>query len=469
MAAFQNDEPSRVGASFVTDYYQQLTADPAGLIKYYNKETQFSHSQSDEQELSIHVGIAEISAKIEALGLQDVKTHLYSVKCQSTVNGAVLVIVNGLLSNNGQPPQTFNQTFVLAKSQRKQKAYYVLNDVLVFVPSAPPADDIQEDEEEYHGEEEEAAEAEAEEEPVQSQAPAQPVESWADEQDEEPASPDAQAEPEPAQHVEEEEPEEAAEEPQAPEPQPTPAAAPQQPAQPAQAQTPPPAAKSQEATSSKGASFADVLKHGNKAPEQKQRKTGGWPQRVTNAAPPAATPAPHGTQPHGGAQNHGTHAPKRTSTGPQNANNNNNTDAPKRPRALPQSQTRPSVYVAKVPENASDEEIREAFTAYGNVTSVRNRPAKRIAFVDFATTEAQAAAVEAAANNLVLIRGKALVVQPQRREPEQGEQPSGGNTQQPAGGRGRGRGRGRDHVHTGGRGNNNNRDNREQQQQKASA
>lgn len=452
MAAFQNDEPSRVGASFVNDYYQQLTADPAGLTKYYSKETQFSHSQVDEQELAIHVGIAEISAKIESLGLQDVKTHLYSVKCHSTVNGAVLVIVNGILSNNGQPPQTFNQTFVLAKSQRKQKAYYVLNDVLVFVPSALPSDEIQEDEDEYQ-EEEEAVDAEEPTQAEELQQPEAPVAdkpNWADEEEEPVVQAPAEIENVPEQEDSvEEEPEPAQPEP-AVEAQVAPVAAP--PAAPqVHAQPTAPAAKTQQepAASSKTFSFADALKHGTKAPEQKQRKTGGTPQRVTNAAP---APTAHG------AQTHGNHAPKRTSTGPQAAHNNA-TDAPKRPRALPQSQTRPSVYVAKVPENATDEEIREAFTPYGNVTSIRNRPAKRIAFVDFETTEGQGAAVEAAANNKVLIRGKALVVQPQRREPENGE----AQPQQHAGGRGRGRGRGRDHHEHGGRGN------RDREQQKASA
>lgn len=396
----QSEEPSRVGVSFVNDYYKQLSSDPLGLVKYYSKDTQFSYCEIGEVDHDIFVGAADIAKKLNELGLKNVKTHISSVKCQSSVNGSVLVVVHGALSNDSSQPQSFNQTFVLAKSARKQKTFYVVNDFLIFTPSSTPAYDP-EDEQDQDYETDVVEDAPVQESEHQT-TPEPAVDNWADETPSEG--------------------EEAVQEAPVPVPAPVPAPAPTPVAVAAPAPTPVPvpavpvapvvrepekviketpkkAAEAPKPTEVQGPyvinSFADALKHGTKAAEPKQRKTviTDKPERTATAVPkrPAAPAKEQPTEEQKAAGGH---------------------------RRLPPSATRPSVYVAKVPEGTTDEELWETFTAFGPVTHVRNRPMKRIAFVDFGTTEAQGQAIEAGSKGLVTIRGKEIVVQAQRRDPE---------------------------------------------------
>jgi hypothetical protein len=52
------------------------------------------------------------------------------VDCQASQSGGIIVVVVGYLSNNGENPRKFVQTFFLAE---QSKGYFVLNDIFRYI------------------------------------------------------------------------------------------------------------------------------------------------------------------------------------------------------------------------------------------------------------------------------------------------------------------------------------------------
>lgn len=430
------DDPSRVGATFVKGYYLQLAQDPQGLATFYSKDSCLTVIDSPSSMEHPHVahGPQEILGQIKALGLYDVKTKLSSVVFQPSLQGGVLVITTGAISSGEEKFRGFTQVFVLAK--RKEKQYFIQNEALYLVQPSEP--------EEAEAEPESEPEAEAEVEPTYEE-PAEPTPApvpvsepaehtptnWADDEEESPreaAISVAQAD----EHEEEVEVAQHEVSPSAPAPAPVPAPAPPVASKPVAAPVAPAREEGERQT------FAEILRHtaASSAPWGVVQRTTAT---VTSAPrPPPAQLAPVPQKPQ-------RRPPQQPST--------------QRPTTRPTVGSKsPSVYVARVPVGTTEEVLVETFGKYGQVVQVRNREAKRIAFVDFANDEGVQKAIAAANDGLVVIKGQTLVVQAQKEKEEiaprelasapedDGEVFAGKITERRGGGRnGRGRGgRGRD-------------------------
>uniref|UniRef100_A0A7S4GBP7 RRM domain-containing protein n=1 Tax=Eutreptiella gymnastica TaxID=73025 RepID=A0A7S4GBP7_9EUGL len=109
----------------------------------------------------------------------------------------------------------------------------------------------------------------------------------------------------------------------------------------------------------------------------------------------------------------------------------------------PQTKTY-GIYVAKLPENTEDSELKSEFGQFGTIVDVRNRPVKKIAFIDFSTEDAQQKAIQAAENKELVIRSQAVVVQKKdgNLSAGKGDESPSGKGGKGKGGRGKGKGDG---------------------------
>eukprot|EP00992_Anisonema_acinus_P001321 TRINITY_DN10444_c1_g1_i4.p1 TRINITY_DN10444_c1_g1~~TRINITY_DN10444_c1_g1_i4.p1 ORF type:complete len:446 (+),score=99.41 TRINITY_DN10444_c1_g1_i4:69-1406(+) len=369
------DDPFAVGVSFVRGYYDQLHSDPTGIAKYFASNSSFTHSESDSHFQKASRGQEEIRATISTLGLTDVQTDIKSIDCQSSLHGAVLILVNGFLIPTSQGPRKFVQTFLLGKSgQRDRKSFFVANSCFRYLEDdSEPI--VEADAEE---ETEEAAEEWPEEETIEQE----PI----------PDMEEAVVEPEPEEVTPEPiEEEEVAEEP-----------APAEPAAPEVIETPP--------VQSTPTNYAEALLQ-NKAPQKVQRTMAPAPAGPVVAAPAAPTPARTGP----------ARGERQTSGAGRGGRGG---------RSFEPRQEHPAVFVAQLPPDTSEDELKTAFGKFGEIHAIRNRPQKKIAFIDFTTVAGQTGSIEAARNNLINIRGSTVAVQKRDNSSHEGE------------GRGRGKGRG---------------------------
>ncbi|XP_061433771.1 ras GTPase-activating protein-binding protein 1-like [Lethenteron reissneri] len=154
----ETPHPLHVGREFVRQYYTLLHQAPDFLHRFYGKDSTFVHGGVDANGKPSDpvVGQTEIHAKIVSLAFRDCRTKIRAVDSQATMGGAVVVQVLGELSNAGGAMRRFLQTFILAPEGSVQNKFFVQNDIFryqdeVFTDS-DHSEDLEEEEEEEEGE-----------------------------------------------------------------------------------------------------------------------------------------------------------------------------------------------------------------------------------------------------------------------------------------------------------------------------
>lgn len=122
-----NLSPQCIGREFVRCYYTLLHDNPNKLHRFYLDQSTFVHGNQTDETAECVTGQRAIHEKIMSLKFEDCRTKIKHVDSQATIDDGVVVQVSGELSNAGQLPRRFMQTFVLG-SQTPRK-YYVHNDI----------------------------------------------------------------------------------------------------------------------------------------------------------------------------------------------------------------------------------------------------------------------------------------------------------------------------------------------------
>jgi len=469
-------DPFGIGVSFAQAYYDLLNQEPTAVCRFFAAHSSFTFSENDEV-ADVQIGPTEVKARLSDLQLQDVKTDVKSIDCQSSTKGSVLVVVHGILYSSHQVPKRFSQVFVLARTKSASKSFYVANSSFRYIAEyygdeEPAAEEISENEWHAQGAPEHgtATEDVATQEHAHTEWPAEPAQAqqdaWAEEEQEAEVAQDAEANEQVDKIVEDEEEEEPVAEPEPepepelepePEEEPEPEVAEPEPEpEPEPAHVPPPAAPRQptpEPVRKAPTNYAEALSMGKKAakpaPPIVRTVVGAGGAAPAAAAPAAAaSPAPARQQ----GKGEGGKGGKGSRDAAEGSKGGKGTREPaeggkggKGPRDSTEggkggkgSRDRPSVYVARLPADATDEELMEVFSAFGTVVSVRKVAEKKIAFIDFSTADAQTKAVDAGTNKAVTLRGASLVVQ--AREASSG--PAEGKGEGKGAGKGKGKGKG---------------------------
>jgi hypothetical protein len=129
---------TQVGYTFVSKYYTTLIQEPASLYKFYKEESQLIHRTGlHDDEEKIATGLKDIKSKINSLVNEEgAKVKLTIVDSQRSLHDSVFVCVEGLISfTPSEPLKRFTQSFLLAS--QKPTGYFVFNDVFRFVSTAP--------------------------------------------------------------------------------------------------------------------------------------------------------------------------------------------------------------------------------------------------------------------------------------------------------------------------------------------
>ena len=141
-----NLSPQCIGREFVRCYYTLLHENPNKLHRFYLDQSTFIHGNQTDDAVECVTGQKAIHEKIMSLNFEDCRTKIKHVDSQATIADGVVVQVSGELSNAGQMPRRFMQTFVLG-SQTPRK-YYVHNDIFRYQDEVfgYEQDDVEEDE-----------------------------------------------------------------------------------------------------------------------------------------------------------------------------------------------------------------------------------------------------------------------------------------------------------------------------------
>uniref|UniRef100_T1IUM5 Ras GTPase-activating protein-binding protein 2 n=1 Tax=Strigamia maritima TaxID=126957 RepID=T1IUM5_STRMM len=133
--------PQHVGHEFVRQYYTMLNEEPQQLHRFYNSNSSFVHGGIDQpgKEVEPVYGQNDIHHKIMDLDFRDCHAKIRQVDSLGTIGDGVVVQVTGELSNNGEPMRRFMQTFVLA--QQSPRRYYVHNDIFRYQDEIFPEDE----------------------------------------------------------------------------------------------------------------------------------------------------------------------------------------------------------------------------------------------------------------------------------------------------------------------------------------
>ncbi|KAF1975472.1 hypothetical protein BU23DRAFT_566594 [Bimuria novae-zelandiae CBS 107.79] len=127
-----------VGWYFVEQYYTTLSRSPDRLYLFYNKRSQFV-SGNEEDKVNVCVGQKltvmrqAINDRIKELDFHDTKVRVTNVDSQGSDANIVIQVI-GEISNKGQPHKRFAQTFVLAE---QTNGYFVLNDIFRYLAEEP--------------------------------------------------------------------------------------------------------------------------------------------------------------------------------------------------------------------------------------------------------------------------------------------------------------------------------------------
>jgi len=131
-----------IGHKFVRQYYSLLDKDPAKLYRLYKEQSVLSHSFEGEGgslisaqgPSAIH---SEILASLGPLERHGCAVEITGIECQESCKGGVLCLVTGCLTLAGSDERRpFAQAIFLDKQKDPYDGYFVLNDMLRYLPSA---------------------------------------------------------------------------------------------------------------------------------------------------------------------------------------------------------------------------------------------------------------------------------------------------------------------------------------------
>jgi len=123
----------QVGYSFVCQYYTVLHNSAQFLYQFYNEQSSLTVAEADSTNAAVVQGQQAIHQKVVELGYVDAKVEIMSVDSQYSLGGGVLVTVTGMITRKGSDRRAFAQSFFLAV---QEKGYYVLNDIIRFLPES---------------------------------------------------------------------------------------------------------------------------------------------------------------------------------------------------------------------------------------------------------------------------------------------------------------------------------------------
>ena len=118
--------------SFVKQYYDILSNQPALLYRFYAEGSTFSHAE--EEDSASQFGVEAIRKRVEELNYLNAEVDLsdgFIDVQKSSINSveSILVIVTGHFSLREIRSRPFSSSFILAKPERKDASYYVHNSV----------------------------------------------------------------------------------------------------------------------------------------------------------------------------------------------------------------------------------------------------------------------------------------------------------------------------------------------------
>lgn len=141
---------TRVGKEFAKKYYDLLATNPAVLYRFYKQQSVFSFTSwcgndgggggstvcaVGQQQIHREILAALTPFKPEVNGGHEVRPEVICIDSQGSRRGAVIVLVTGYLMVVGTSiVQHFTQSFFLDRQSLPYEGYFVLNDILRFLP-----------------------------------------------------------------------------------------------------------------------------------------------------------------------------------------------------------------------------------------------------------------------------------------------------------------------------------------------
>eukprot|EP00053_Salpingoeca_punica_P020673 m.212200 g.212200 ORF g.212200 m.212200 type:complete len:125 (-) comp19811_c0_seq1:265-639(-) len=110
----------QIGMAFQSHFYTTFDTNRVNLAPLYGADSLLTFEEEQFQ------GQAKIMEKLMALPFSVVQHKVTKVDCQPTDNGAILVMVVGLLQADQDKPLGFSQTFLLKPASG---SYYIGNDI----------------------------------------------------------------------------------------------------------------------------------------------------------------------------------------------------------------------------------------------------------------------------------------------------------------------------------------------------
>jgi RNA recognition motif-containing protein len=338
-----------VSKQFVHSFYKILHQSPQELHRFYKESSSFTYGSEATYGTSDETvsGLEGITKKIQQLEFQNCRVTLSVVDAQSSIQGGIIIMVVGHLSNREESPRKFVQTFYLAEqSNATSRGYYVQNDIFRYL------DEPQEESEGQEGEQQKEF------------APSEPSPPPEVNKESRPAV----SEETPVSKVQKEAPQQSE-----PSPKPTPVAT---------------GANIQDREES-AKPPAPVKKVTPPAPIE-DNKPISWAGVISKAQPqaePSTAPA---------IVNKSTVSQKATA-------------APARKEAE-RPAGNASLFVSNVPFSATEEQVRAIFVQFGEVKSVSVNTNKGLAFIDMATADIALKAIDSGRNGELVLEGRTLSV-----------------------------------------------------------
>ncbi|KAJ1667311.1 hypothetical protein IW140_001954 [Coemansia sp. RSA 1813] len=118
-----------VGWMFAKQYYNMMNSDPSRLYKFYGKKSTFIQGTEGEVVRQAN-GQQEIRAAIAASDFKDCRVAVSNVDTLPAIGDGILIQVLGKISFGDQAPRDFCQTFVLAE---QPGGYYLHNNILRYL------------------------------------------------------------------------------------------------------------------------------------------------------------------------------------------------------------------------------------------------------------------------------------------------------------------------------------------------
>jgi len=133
--AIKKPNPKAVGKSFVLQYYTALSKNSDDINILFGEESVFSYWNGEES--TTDQGSENITKRLKLLNLEGCKTNIQSFDCQNSINGSVLICLQGVIMYNTKekPPKRFTQTFLLAREQENGN-FYVYNNIFRITPDS---------------------------------------------------------------------------------------------------------------------------------------------------------------------------------------------------------------------------------------------------------------------------------------------------------------------------------------------